>query len=82
MSSGFEEKNIDCILAILREKNPASTKDILALRDLFPELCSGCSSGGDVILAGKRLVEEGIVERKWTNSGFLWELVHDPKNEG
>ncbi|UJG42476.1 MAG: hypothetical protein K9W46_08730 [Candidatus Heimdallarchaeum endolithica] len=82
MSSGFEEKNIDCVLAILRKKNPASTKDILALRDLFPELCSGCASGGDVILAGKKLVEEGIVERKWTSSGFLWELVHDPETEG
>ncbi|MHA1303250.1 MAG: hypothetical protein ACTSQE_04645 [Candidatus Heimdallarchaeaceae archaeon] len=81
MPSDFEEQNINCILAILRKKNSASTKEILALRDLFPELCAGCSSGGDVILAGKKLVEQGVVERKWTSSGFIWELIYDPEEE-
>jgi len=50
----------------------------MAMRDLFPDLCAGCSSGGDVILAGKQLVEEGIVQRKWTNEGFEWKLISDP----
>ncbi len=72
-----EQNNINCVLAILKKKNPASTKEILAMRDLFPELCSGCASGGDVILAGKKLEEQGIVKKKWTKSGFMWELVSD-----
>jgi len=74
----IKERNIECVLAILRKKNPATTKDILAMRDLFPELCAGCSSGGDVILAGKALVEKGYVERKWTPRGFIWKLIKDP----
>ena len=79
--SDFKNRNVECILAILRKKNPATTKDILAMRDLFPELCAGCSSGGDVILAGKELVDRGIVERKWSRDGFLWKLVRDPQSE-
>lgn len=75
-----KDRNVECVLAILRKKNPATTKDILAMRDLFPELCAGCSSGGDVILAGKELVERGIVERKWSRDGFLWKLINDPQD--
>ena len=74
----FKERNVLCVLEILKKKNPATTKDIMALRDLFPDLCAGCSSGGDVILAGKHLVEEGIVQRKWTSEGFEWKLVSKP----
>ncbi|MCE7749470.1 MAG: hypothetical protein GPJ51_13860 [Candidatus Heimdallarchaeota archaeon] len=76
--SDFEERNVQCVLKILRKKNPATTKEIMAMRDLFPDLCAGCSSGGDVILAGKQLVEEGIVKRKWTVEGFEWKLLSDP----
>ena len=77
--SDFKERNIQCILEILKKKNPATTKDIMAMRDLFPDLCAGCSSGGDVILAGKQLVEEGIVQRKWkAEEGFEWKLLSDP----
>ncbi|MHA1687025.1 MAG: hypothetical protein ACTSYD_11585 [Candidatus Heimdallarchaeaceae archaeon] len=79
--SDFKNRNVECVLAILRKKNPATTKDILAMRYLFPELCAGCSSGGDVILAGKELVDRGIVERKWSRDGFLWKLVRDPQSE-
>ncbi len=75
--SDYEEKNIECILTILKKQSPATTKEILALRDLFPELCSGCSSGGDVVLAGKQLVEMGRIERKWSSSGFVWSLIED-----
>ncbi len=76
--SDFKERNVQCILKILEKKNPATTKDIMAMRDLFPDLCAGCSSGGDVILAGKQLVEEGIIQRKWTAEGFEWKLISDP----
>ncbi len=75
--SEFKDQNVECIVAILKKKNPATTKEIMAMRDLFPELCAGCSSGGDVILAGKQLVEEGFVERKWTSEGFAWKLIKD-----
>ncbi|MHA1396237.1 MAG: hypothetical protein ACTSSG_02205 [Candidatus Heimdallarchaeaceae archaeon] len=73
--SEFKDRNIQCILAILKKQNPATTKEILALRDLFPDLCAGCSSGGDVVLAGKELVEQGLVKRKWTSEGFEWTLI-------
>ena len=73
--SDFNQRNIECVMAILKEKNPATTKEILALTDKFPELCVGCSSGGDVIMAGKELVEQGIVERKWTSEGYSWKLI-------
>ena len=79
--SEFKERNMDCVIAILKKKNPATTKEIIAMRDLFPDLCAGCSSGGDVILAGKELVEEGIVEKKWIPSeGFIWKLLKNPEN--
>ncbi|MHA1708047.1 MAG: hypothetical protein ACTSYV_03060 [Candidatus Heimdallarchaeaceae archaeon] len=73
--SEFKDRNIQCIMAILKKQNPATTKEILALRDLFPDLCAGCSSGGDVVLAGKELVEQGLVKRKWTSEGFEWTLI-------
>ena len=73
--SDSKERNIECVLAILKQKNIATTKEILAMRDLFPDVCSGCSSGGDVIMAGKELVERGIVERQWTDTGFVWTLI-------
>ena len=76
--SSFKERNVECILAILKKQNPATTKEIMALRDLFPDLCAGCTSGGDVILAGKELVEQGIVEREWTSTGFVWKLMSNP----
>ena len=75
--SDFNKRNIDCVMAILKEKSPATTKEILALTDKFPELCVGCSSGGDVIMAGKELVEQGILERKWTSEGYSWTLIDD-----
>ena len=77
--SEFKERNVECVIAILKKKNPATTKEIMAMRDLFPDLCAGCSSGGDVILAGKQLVEDGIVERKWTSEGFAWKLLSVPE---
>lgn len=78
--SDFKERNTKCVIEILKKKNPATTKEIMAMRDLFPDLCAGCSSGGDVILAGKQLVEEGVVTRKWTPEGFAWTLVSNPNN--
>ena len=75
--SQFKNRNVQCVVEILKKKNPATTKEILAMRDLFPELCAGCSSGGDVVLAGKELVEEGLVTRKWTSEGFEWKLLKD-----
>ena len=75
--SDFRKRNIECILAILKKQNPATTKEILAMTDLFPDLCVGCSSGGDVILAGKELVDQGILEREWTPKGFAWKLLED-----
>jgi len=76
--SDLTERNVQCILKILKKKSPATTKEIMAMRDLFHDLCAGCSSGGDVILAGKQLVEEGVVQRKWTVEGFEWKLISDP----
>ena len=75
--SDFKNRNIECIMAILKEKSPATTKELLALTDKFPDLCIGCSSGGDVIMAGKELVEQGIVERNWTSQGYSWKLTND-----
>ncbi|MCG3215773.1 MAG: hypothetical protein KAS63_03605 [Candidatus Heimdallarchaeota archaeon] len=73
--SDFRKRSTECILAILEKKNPATTKEILAMTDLFPDLCVGCSSGGDVILAGKELVDKGVLEREWTSKGFVWNLL-------
>jgi hypothetical protein len=75
----LKERNVQCILEILKKKNPATTKEIMAMRDLFPELCAGCASGGDVILAGKQLVDDGILERKWSSEGFIWKLLSIPE---
>ncbi len=75
--SDFKNRNIECVLAILKEKSPATTKELLALTDKFPDLCIGCTSGGDVIMAGKELVEQGFVERNWTSKGYLWKLIND-----
>jgi hypothetical protein len=79
--SNFKDRNIKCVIEILKKQNPATTKEILAMRDLFPDLCAGCTSGGDVMLAGKELAEQGYVEKKWTSAGFAWKLLKEPKIE-
>jgi hypothetical protein len=69
-------KNEECFLKILEsQSNPLKTSELLELTDLYPELCSGCKSGNDVIAAGIRLLKKKKIQRTVGKGGFLWSLV-------
>ncbi len=69
-------KNETCFLKILKSKGEKlMTSQILELSDNFPEICSGCKSGSDVIAAGMRLIKKDKVKRSVGKGGFLWSLV-------
>jgi len=69
------EKNELCFLKILGSHGKAlTTSQLLEATDLFPELCSGCKSGNDVISAGLRLLEKNQINRTAGKGGFLWSL--------
>ena len=69
-------KNEQCFLKILESRpEPLKTSELLELTDLFPELCSGCKSGNDVIAAGMRLLKKSKIKRSVGKGGFLWSLV-------
>ena len=69
-------KNEKCFLEILKSKDEKlTTSKILELAETFPDLCSGCKSGNDVIAAGMRLVKKEKIIRSIGKGGFLWSLV-------
>ena len=69
-------KNEECFIAILKsEPIPLKTEEILEKTELYPNLCSGCKSGNDVILAGQKLLKKGVIKREIGKGGFRWSLV-------
>jgi len=69
-------RNEECFLRILKSQSgPLKTSQLLELTDQFPDLCSGCKSGNDVIAAGMRLLKKDMIRRSVGKGGFLWSLV-------
>lgn len=69
-------KNEECFLKILgTQSEPLLTSELLEKTDLFPNLCSGCKSGNDVIAAGMRLLKKELIKRTVGKGGFQWSLV-------
>ena len=69
-------KNEECFLKILNSQSvKLTTSKILELSENFPDICSGCKSGNDVIAAGMRLIKKEKVIRTVGKGGFLWSLV-------
>ena len=69
-------RNEKCFLEILKSQGiKLTTSKILELVDNFPDLCSGCKSGNDVIAAGMRLIKKEKIIRSIGKGGFLWSLV-------
>ena len=69
-------KNERCFLAILNSQGrDLKTSELFELTDNFPDLCSGCKSGNDVIAAGMRLIKKEKITRSIGKGGFLWSLV-------
>ena len=72
----MSQSNKQCFLAILQHsQKKLRTQEILDLTDKFPELCTGCKSGSDVILAGMKLLKEGKINREIGKGGYYWFLV-------
>lgn len=66
-------KSKECILKILAENSSSlSTQEILDNAKNFPELCTGCRSGTNVINAAMKLLKEGKISRKIAKGGFRW----------
>ena len=69
-------KNEECFLKILNSQSvKLTTSKILELSENFPDICSGCKSGNDVIAAGMRIIKKEQVIRIVGKGGFLWSLV-------
>lgn len=69
-------KNEACFLYILDQHgNDLSTKQILDFAKLYPDLCYGCTSGSEVIMAGMSLMKKQQVERNIAKGGFRWSLM-------
>lgn len=72
----MSESNKQCFLAILQHsQTKLRTQEILDLTDTFPDLCRGCKSGSDVILAGMKLFKEGKINREIGKGGYYWSLI-------
>jgi hypothetical protein len=66
-----------CVLNILREESPASTKRIMELASSseFQEICRDCRSGVEVYEVATKLQREGLITRTPGRGGFVWALV-------
>lgn len=76
MQSGNEE----CLTSILRKYNGITTSEVISIANSeeFDDLCSGCSGGDDVIGAGARLIEQGIVKKELVKGkGYVWTLAKE-----
>jgi hypothetical protein len=71
-----KNQNLDCLLAILTNHGPSlRTEEILKYAKKYPELCKGCSSGTEIILAGKTLVKQNKISRNVARGGFVWTIL-------
>ncbi len=69
------KRNLDCFLEILKNtKRKLRTAEILEYTTQFPDLCTGCNSGTEVISAGLELLRMGRINREIGKGGFLWSL--------
>lgn len=72
------EGNEECLVAILKKENEISTRRIIELAQTLElkEFCGGCSDHSDVLAAGNRLVNRGLVARRIKKGvGFVWTLL-------
>jgi hypothetical protein len=69
------KRNLYCFLEILKNtKRKLRTSEILDHTKNYPDLCTGCNSGSEVISAGLELLRLGRVNREIGKGGFLWSL--------
>lgn len=67
-----------CLLNILKKYKKLTTSEILQATDEFPDICHTCVSGSTVMLAGKKLIRKGYLQKIPQPNGFVWELIKEP----
>lgn len=65
--------NEKCMLKILNTQNNITTSKVLELAKQFP-ICNDCSTGSHVVDAGEKLIRKNMVEKEFSNNGYLWYL--------
>jgi hypothetical protein len=66
--------NEKCLIEILRQRNGASTKEVLALsKDIV--LCRDCSDGNAVMTAAASLAAKGLVKSSFAAGVYRWSLA-------
>ncbi len=67
-----------CIIEVLKKYGELSTGEIieLARNEEFQDICSSCEGGDSFVRAAKKLLEKGIVERKF-DKGYIWKLKEE-----
>jgi len=66
--------NERCMVEILRRVKTATTKQLLELKNSpeFKDICAHCVGSDDVMLTGKKLIDKGIIGRKFGENGYVW----------
>ena len=69
--------NEKCLVEILRQKDGASTKEVLAASKKIV-LCRDCSDGNAVMTAAASLAAKGVVKSSFAGGVYRWSLLKQP----
>lgn len=74
----FLTDNQKCLIEILKRENNITTARVLKIAEKIP-LCKDCADGNAVLNASQSLVKHGLVERKFKNGKYYWNIVAGSK---
>ncbi|MFA6030422.1 MAG: radical SAM protein [Elusimicrobiota bacterium] len=67
----WRTSNEQCLLEILSRESDIPTPRVLALARGIP-MCRDCRDGSAVLVAGERLIEHGLVARRFEKGKYYW----------
>ncbi len=69
--------NEECILTILQNApRPLKTLELIEAMKQY-KICKGCESGTQLIQTGLKLERKGLIMRKASKGGFVWQLKNE-----
>ncbi|MFW9812292.1 MAG: hypothetical protein ACFFF9_07500 [Candidatus Thorarchaeota archaeon] len=70
-------RNAQCVLKILESSDALTTTEILeiAQTEEYADLCTDCAGGDAVVAAANKLVEKGLITKKFGKGGYRWQLA-------
>ena len=68
--------NKECLIHILKTHgDDKTTEEIIKHASEYPDICSGCKSGSDVMIAAMVLLKKGTIRRDLGKGGCRWSLT-------